>query len=95
MRLIDADKLKKDVLDLHDCYNGFSDTYDKACIIGVIDEQPTIESDRKTGKWIRHDEIKNVYGGICIECSECSEKYVVQHIEDEKYCRNCGADMRG
>ena len=44
MRLIDADKLKKSVLDLPNCYNGFSDTYDKACIIGVIDEQPTIQS---------------------------------------------------
>ena len=43
MRLIDADKLKKDVLDLQDCYNGFSDTYDKACIIGVIDEQPSAQ----------------------------------------------------
>lgn len=53
MRLIDADKLKKDVLDLQDCYNGFSDTYDKACIIGVIDEQPTIEPKRKKGKWIK------------------------------------------
>ena len=25
---------------LHDCYNGFSDTYDKACIIGVLEEIP-------------------------------------------------------
>lgn len=49
----------------------------------------------KTGKWIRHDEVRNVYGGTCVECSECGEKYVVQYIEDEKYCRNCGADMRG
>ena len=48
MRLIDADALKKDVLDLPNCYNGFSDTYDKACIIGLIDEQPTIEE----RKWI-------------------------------------------
>ena len=56
---------------------------------------PSVQPERKNGKWIRHDEIKNVYGGICIECSECGEKYVVQHILDEKYCRNCGADMRG
>lgn len=52
-------------------------------------------SGQKTGKWIRHDEVRNVYGGTCVECSECGEKYVVRHIEDEKYCRNCGADMRG
>lgn len=70
----------------------------RACGIGdMIDEledAPTIE-ERKKGKWIRHDEIKNIYGGICIECSECGEKYVVRYIEDEKFCRNCGADMRG
>ena len=60
-----------------------------------IKQLPSAQPERKNGKWIRHDEIKNVYGGICIECSECGEKYVVQHILDEKYCRNCGADMRG
>ena len=43
-RLIDADKLKKDYLDLPNCYNGFSDTYDKAYIIGVLDEQPTVDA---------------------------------------------------
>lgn len=25
------------------CYNGFSDTYDKACIIGVLEELPTAD----------------------------------------------------
>ena len=61
----------------------------------ALETVPSAQPERKKGKWIRHDEIKNVYGGICIECSECGEKYVVQHILDEKYCRNCGADMRG
>ena len=93
-KLIYVDRLKKDILALRDCDNGFSDTYDKACILGVIDEQPTIE-ERKTGEWIRHPEQKNIYGGKCVECSACGEKYVVQYIEDEKFCRNCGADMRG
>ena len=58
-----------------------------------IDALPSAQPERNKGHWIRHDEIKNVYGGIYIECSECGEKYVVQHIEDEKYCRNCGASM--
>ena len=44
MRLINADKLKKDVLDLPNCYNGFSDTYDKALILDLVDEQPTVNS---------------------------------------------------
>lgn len=51
------------------------------------------EHQGKHGRWIIHPEIKNIYGGTCIECSECREKYVVQHIEDEKFCRNCGAKM--
>ena len=61
--------------------------------VAELDWLPSAQPERKKGKWIRHDEIKNVYGGICIECSECGEKYVVQHILDEKYCRNCGAKM--
>ncbi len=44
MRLIDADALKKDVEDFQSCYNGFSDTYDKAFIIGAIEEQPTVDA---------------------------------------------------
>lgn len=44
MKLIDADALKKDVLDLPNCYNGFSDTYDKSLIIGLIDEQIAVDA---------------------------------------------------
>lgn len=60
-----------------------------------IEECEDAEPERKKGKWIIHPEVKNVYGGTYIECSECGEKYVVQHMGDEKFCRNCGADMRG
>ena len=61
-----------------------------------LKELPSADAvERKKGKWVLHPEVKNIYGGIYIECSECHTKYVVQHIEDEKYCRNCGADMRG
>ena len=45
VRLINADKLRKDVLDLPNCYNGFSDTYDKAMIIDLVDEQPTVDAE--------------------------------------------------
>lgn len=47
----------------------------------------------KRGEWIKHPEVKNIYGGEYIECPFCGEKYVVQYIADEKFCRNCGADM--
>ena len=44
--LISRQAAIKAIEDLQDCYNGFSDTYDKACIIGVLEElqsaQPTL-----------------------------------------------------
>ena len=43
-KLIYADNLRQDILALPNCYNGFSDTYDKACIIGVIDEQQPVDA---------------------------------------------------
>lgn len=48
----------------------------------------------KHGEWIKQPEVKNIYGGEVIECPFCGEKYVVQNVSDEKFCRNCGADMR-
>ena len=43
MRLIDADALREDVLSWENCYNGYSDAYDKARIIDAIDEMPTVD----------------------------------------------------
>lgn len=33
----------KSIEDLPDCYNGFSDAYDKSCIIGVLEELPSAD----------------------------------------------------
>ena len=44
MRLIDSDKLRKDVLELPDCPNGYSDTFDKSMILVLIDEAPTVDA---------------------------------------------------
>lgn len=76
MRLVDADKLKKSVLDLPNCYNGFSDTYDKARIIGVIDEQPTIKPHIKCKGCINHEVDDfgywcNKWGAPCSEEGFC------------------------
>lgn len=58
----------------------------------VIQEYiPATHPERKRGKWIKHPEQKNIYGGKIIECSECGTIYVVQDIKDEKYCRDCGS----
>ena len=58
-----------------------------------LNNLPSAQPERPRARWIRHPEQKNIYGGKCVECSECGEKYIVQYIEDEKYCRNCGAKM--
>lgn len=49
-------------------------------------------ADRPQGEWIRTGRT-NVYGGIEVQCSNCGDKVMVQHLEDEWYCRHCGADM--
>ena len=59
------------------------------------DAQDMPAEEQRTGQWILHPEIKNIYGGTVVQCSECGEEYVVQYLEDEKYCRNCGAKMEG
>lgn len=66
---------------------GYMDT---KSLVDLLHDMPTIKV-QKTGKWIVHTEIENVYGGIYIECSECGESYVVQHLDAEIYCRTCGS----
>ena len=92
MRLIDADALKKSVLDLHDCDNGFSDTYDKACIIGVIDEEPTIEPERKKGEWMFEEYPDGYYHSECTVCGASVDERA--YLDKWKYCPKCGARMR-
>lgn len=46
--LISRQAAIKAIEDLQDCYNGFSDTYDKACIIGVLEEIPTAQVNTPT-----------------------------------------------
>ena len=85
MRCIDADAL---IGSLHNY--GFYDGNDRTMVYKVIQLQPTIEPERKKGKWINdeHD---------IPRCSEC--KHIPEynwHIDDYYYsdfCPNCGADM--
>ena len=41
--LISRQDAIKAIEDLPNCYNGFSDTYDKACIIGTLEEVPSAQ----------------------------------------------------
>lgn len=49
--LISRQAAIKAIEDLQDCYNGFSDTYDKACIIGVLEEVPSAQSEYRLDEW--------------------------------------------
>lgn len=97
--LISRQAAIKAIEDLQDCFNGFSDTYDKACIIGVIEEVPRVDvPDRKVGKWIKNE---SRYGWHCSACEE-DDLYAFAWNSDtgenelqDRYCPNCGADMKG
>lgn len=92
MRLIDADALRKSVLDLPNCYNGFSDTFDKSCIIGLIDEQPTADVHPNVrGEW----KVDGIEQGFAFDHYTCSICGYVSGIKSTNFCPNCGADMRG
>lgn len=58
----------------------------KKTIEQIIDEQPTIE-ERKKGEWI-DGSVQSYY-----VCSECA--YQERFANENNYCPNCGADMRG
>ena len=48
------------------------------------------EEERKAGEWIRTGRT-NVYGGEELMCPFCGDRVMVQNIEYELYCRQCGA----
>lgn len=87
MRLIDADALWKAITIRIEEYADIAD------IMEIIEMQPIIE-ERKTGRWIHHDD-KAYAGGGYEECSCCKwrcSEWVF--IEDSHYCPNCGARMQ-
>jgi hypothetical protein len=86
VRAIDADALQKEYMHEHDGKR-----------LMLIDVAPTIEPQRKKGKW-------NFIGDQMFECSECGTYYTqsqfhqmrvrISDTEFPKFCPECGADMR-
>jgi hypothetical protein len=88
MRKIDADALIDKYGDWY-TEEGTEEGY-IGTIKGIVDSMPTIEPERKKGKWI-----KGVgENGITTSefCSCC--RYENKHWCDWNFCPNCGADMR-
>ena len=81
MRCIDADALLKAIIQMSRDGNVFD----------RIHEAPTIEPERKTGKWIP---VTNGRGGF--ECDQC-HNYAPSYQDGVEwlsgFCPNCGAEM--
>lgn len=78
--LIDRQAAIKAIEDLQDCYNGFSDTYDKACIIGVLEELPSAQPEqtvmiKEIREWINSGNRGNADYFIVDKIEEIINKY--------------------
>ena len=95
MRLIDADEL----IDKYGNWyteEGTEEGY-IGTIKGIVDSMPTIEPERKKGKWIRWYEIKENETGTeyiphC-RCSDCGTVYDPHSSKFVSFCNVCGAKM--
>lgn len=83
MRPIDADALLAEYDRVHEGPPGKART--------LIENAPTIEPERKMGKWIHAtDEGHNFPEHYCSICGAWEYSDI-----ESKFCPNCGADMRG
>ena len=108
MRPIDADALMKELEREVELADDWKTAHE---IANVVKYFPTIEPERKKGKWI--EDARTFYwavnekgGGVDVNtpyftddiaCSECLAKFSIIDNETERFdfCPNCGADMRG
>lgn len=91
MRQIDADALKISILKegkrsrRHKA--GESWELNRSEIYKVIDEQPTINSERESIKWIPHKSVFGESDERVYTCSKCGHN-IGFHVEN--FCPNCG-----
>ena len=85
MRTIDADTIKYTMIYRENWMRGTGGE-EQAAWKSTIDAMPTIEPERKKGKW--KDCHVATYKYCCSECK-------AYHRAMYDYCPTCGADMRG
>lgn len=99
MRLIDADAFDERIRQAvgmtgEDLTEDFKDGV--LTVLRMLKDQPTIEPERKKGRWIEQDD---AWDGVYYECSCCKEPFTLIDgtPSDNLYnfCPACGADMRG
>ena len=91
-RLIDGDELLEILRIMKERY------FDRKIILGKVVEEvkrmPTIDPERKKGKWIPAFDGKFRGGAYWFNCSECGHIVAGGLQSGNFFCENCGADMR-
>lgn len=64
---------------------------DRKHIFDIIDEQPTIEPERKHGRWNPNPEFDKEAGHGYFVCSACGSEWY--DVNGYVFCPNCGARM--
>ena len=87
----------KAIDDLPNCYNGYSDTYDKSLIIGVIEELPSAQpidkdinvpsTDTKKGKWIPCSE--RLPSGYVLFCDIDGDVWYGHRMDNKWWAEGC------
>ena len=103
MRCIDADALKDGYMHMgydpnehpEESYmegwcKGFNAAVDHC--IGHVIHAPTIDPERKTGRWIEVDDSDSCISGKCSECGWEAHMYE-DDVFGMDYCPNCGARL--
>ena len=93
--LIKREDAIKAIDELPNAYNGWSDAYDKAYIIGTLEEVPS--ADRPQGEWIDAEIPLESGGSMPIQaCNLCKTFYPLAYTGGgHRFCPNCGARMSG
>ena len=93
--LIKREDAIKAIDELPNAYNGWSDAYDKAYIIGTLEEVPS--ADRPQGEWIDAEIPLESGGSMPIQaCNLCKTFYPLAYTGGgHRFCPNCGARMKG
>lgn len=94
-RLIDADALHEELMWAWKEATCEEERKTLRWVIDLVDiDSPTVSADRPQGEWIIHTD--DLFPEESTqECSVCHEKQFVHMGNDDNYCPNCGADMRG
>ena len=81
MRLIDADVAINAIEKTYGMISYHEDGFTRSDAIDIIKALPSVQEERKTGKWIRHNHKR--------QCNNC--RAIMLDSGFENFCPNCGS----